>query len=122
MDLWIKFIMNLDSKLEQEWVQLLQNDTQLFGTTRNVNKMVRIKTTLKNSLNCHRHCQRYVKCQPARIKKDEQAVQDLILCMDDFNADLFDESASELHSLQSSVIASHKKLEEFRKKSSQTIS
>ena len=35
------------------------------------------------------------------MKKDEQAVQDSILCMDDFGDDPFDENAPELHSHQS---------------------
>lgn len=44
---------------------------------------------------------------PSRMKKDEQAVQDLILCMDDFNADPFHERALELRSLQSGVTELH---------------
>ena len=114
MDLWIEVTMNLDSKLNQGWLQLLQNDTQLFCTTRNVNNVARIKTTLKNNLNCHRCHQKHVECQPVRMKKDKQAVQDLILGMDDFDADPFDESVPELCSLQSGVIASPEVLEDLR--------
>ena len=106
MDLWIEITMNLDSKLKQEWLQLLQNDTQFFCTTLNVNNVARIKTALENSWNCHRHRQKHVECQPARRKKDEQAVQDFILCMDDFVADPFDKNIPELRSLQYGVIAS----------------
>ena len=58
--------------------------------------MTRIKTALENSLNCQRRRQKHVECQPARRKKDEQAVQDLILCMDYFDADPFDENIPEL--------------------------
>ena len=47
------------------------------------------------------------------MKKGEQVLQDLILCMDDFDADLLDESAPELYSLQSGVIASPEVLEDF---------
>ena len=53
-------------------------------------------------------------CQPARMKKDEQAVQDLNLCMDSFNADPFDESVSALGSLQYSVIASPEVLQDLQ--------
>ena len=52
--------------------------------------------------------------QPARMKKDEQGVQDLILCMDDFDADPFDGSVSELRSPQSGVIASPEVLKDLR--------
>ena len=48
------------------------------------------------------------------MKKVEQAVQDLILGMDDFNADPFDEIVPELRSLQSGVIASPEVLEDVR--------
>ena len=68
--------------------------------------MARIKAALKNSLIRHCQHQKHVKCQPARKKKDEQAVQDLILCMDDFDADPFHERTPKLRSLQSGVIAS----------------
>ena len=54
-----------------------------------------------------------MECQPARMKKDEQAVQDLILCMNDFDADPFDESVPKLRSPQSSVIASPEVLEDL---------
>ena len=48
-----------------------------------------------------------------KMKKDQQALQDLILFMDDFDADSFDKSAPELHSLQSGVIASPEVLEDL---------
>ena len=80
-------IMNLNSKLKQGWLH-----KQLFCTTRNVNNVARIKTTLKNSLTCYRCHQKHVECQSARMKKDVQSVQDFIFCMNDFDADPFDES------------------------------
>ena len=114
MDLWIKVTMNLDSNLKKGWLQLLQNDTQLVCTTPNVNHLARIKTALKNNLNCNRRHQKHVECQPERMKKDEQAVQVLILCMDDFDADPFDESAHEPRLFPSGVIASPEVLEDLR--------
>lgn len=47
----------------------------------------------------------------ARMKKDGQAVRDLIQNMDDFDVDPFDKCAPELHSLQFGVIASSEVLE-----------
>ena len=89
MDLWIETTMNLNSKLKQGWLQLLQNDKQLFSTTRNANNAARVKENMKMYLNSKRHNQRHVECHPARLIKDEQAVQDLLTCMDEFNADAF---------------------------------
>ena len=114
LDLWIEVTMNLDSKLKQGWLQLLQNDTQLFCSIRNVNNVARVKSALKNNLNCHRRHRKHIECQPARMKKDEQAVQDLLLCLDDFDANPFDDSAPELRSLQSGVTASSEVLQDLQ--------
>ena len=103
MDLCIEFTMNVSPKLKQGWILLLQSNTQLFCTIRNVNNVARIKAVLKNSLNCHRRHQKYVECQ-----------QDLILCKDDFDADSFDESVPEPLWLQSGVIASPEVLEDLQ--------
>ena len=84
--------MNLDSKLNQGWIQLLQNNTQLLCTT------------VSEACECH----------PATINKDEQAIQDLILCMDDFDADPFDESAPQLRFPQPGAITSSAVLENLR--------
>ena len=103
MGLCIEVTINVDPKLKQGWIKLLQNNTQLFCTIRNVNNVARIKAVLKNSLNCHRRHQKYVECQ-----------QDLILYMDDFDAYSFDESVPEPLSLQSGVIASPEYWKTFR--------
>lgn len=83
-------------------------------TTRNVKSVAKIKIALKTSLNFYRCHQKHVECQSARIKKDKQAVQDLILCMDNFDADPFDESTTEFPLLQSGVIPSSKVLKDLR--------
>ena len=113
MDLWIEVTMNLDSKLKQGWLQLLHNDTQLFCTTRNASNVSRVKSALKQTLNCSCRHHKHVECQPARMKKDEQAIQDLLLCLDDFDADPFDDSAPNLRSLQSGVSASSEVVEDL---------
>ena len=114
MDLWIETTMNLNSKLKQGWLQLLQNDKQLFCTTRNANNVARVKQNMKNYLNSHRRSQKHVDCQPARLIKDEQAVQDLVTCMDEFEADPFDDSMPFLRSLQSGIPASSEILEDLK--------
>ena len=106
LDLWIETTMNLNSKLKQGWLQLLQNDKQLFSTTRNANNIARVQATVKQNLKCQLRHRKHVECQPARRKKDEQAVQDLQACMKDFNAEPFDTSSPTLRSLQSGLTAS----------------
>ena len=46
-----------------------------------------------------------MECQPARLKKDEQAIQDLLSTLDDFNSDPFDDSFTTLRSLQILIVA-----------------
>jgi len=114
MDLWIETTMNLNSKLKQGWLQLLQNEKQLFTTTTNANNIARVKSIVNANLNCQRLNRKHVECQPARMKKDEQAVQDLQTCIQDFNADPFDISSPTLRSLQSGLIASPELVHDFK--------
>ena len=65
-----------------------------------------MKSTVKLSLKCQPRHRKHVECQPARMKKDEQAVQDLLACMKDFEAEPFDISSPILRSLQSGLVAS----------------
>ena len=62
MDLLIEVFMNLDSKMTQEWLQLLQSDTQLFCSTYNANNVVKTKKVLKKALNCYCGHQKHVEC------------------------------------------------------------
>ena len=112
LDLWIETTVNLNSKLKQGWT--LKNEKQLFSTTRNANNIARVKSTVKRGQQCQRHHRKHVECQPARMKKDEQAVQDLQACMRDFEANPFDISLPTLRSLQSGLIASPELLHDFK--------
>ena len=106
LDLWIETTMNLNSKLKQGWLQLLQNEKQLFATTRNANNVARVNASVKRNLKCYRRHRKHVECQQARMKKDEQAVHDLHTCMKDFDAEPFDIASPTLRSLQSGLVAS----------------
>ena len=114
LDLWIETTMNLNSKLKQGWMQILHNEKQLFSTIRNVNNIARVKSAVKQSLNCQRRDRRHVECQPSRMTKDEKAVQDLQACLDDFDADPFDISSPTLRSLQSGLVASPELVNDFK--------
>ena len=113
LDLWIETAMNLNSKLNQGWRQLLQNEKQLFSTTRNVNNVARVKAALRRNLNCQNLHRKPVECQPGRMKNDEQAVQDLLTCIVEFDADPFDPSNPTLRSLQSGLLATPELVTDF---------
>ena len=114
LDLWIETTMNLNSKLKQGWMQLLHNEKQLFATTRDANNIERVKATVQQNLKCQRRQRKHVECQPARMTKDEQAVQDLQAAMKDFDADPFDISSPTLRSLQSGLVASSRLVHDFK--------
>ena len=112
--LWTETTMNLNSKLKQGWLQLLLNEKQLFSTTRNVNNVVQIKGTMKQNLKCQQRNRKHAEFQPARMRKGEQAIKDLLSCMRDFEAEPFDDSNPTLRSLQSGMVASLKFVQVFK--------
>ncbi|KAL8578071.1 hypothetical protein ACOMHN_019787 [Nucella lapillus] len=67
LNLWIATTMNLNSKLKQGWLQLLQNEKQLFSTIRNVNNVARVKAAVQQNLKCELRHRKHVECQPARM-------------------------------------------------------
>ena len=106
MDLWIETTMNLNSKLKSGWLQLLHNEKQLFSVIRNTNNVARVKAVVQDTLKLKQLSRKHTECQPARIKKDEQAIQDIKSYLTEFDANPFDESNPTLRSLQSGIVAS----------------
>ena len=50
-------------------IQLLQNDLQLFCSTRNVNNVSRIKAALKTNLECHWKRQKHIRMSTSENEK-----------------------------------------------------
>ena len=105
MDLWIEVTMNLGSSLKAGWLNLLQNDKQLFSTIRNANNIGKIRHALKLNMKSIRKWSKHVECQPARLKKNEQAIQNILLSLDEFKCDLFDSTNPTLRSIQFGIKA-----------------
>lgn len=70
--------MNKGSKLKSGWLAILNNEKQLHSNTRNVNNVNQVRTTV------HRHAKRkkqvkgkHADCSSSKMKKDEQATQDI---------------------------------------------
>ena len=95
------------------WLGVLNNEKQLFSITRIANNVARVKTCLNKYLNCKRRNRKHVECQPARLKKDEQAVQDLVAVLEDFNSDPFDDAFPTLRSLQTGIVITSDILQDF---------
>ena len=54
-----------------------------------------------------------MECLLPRLKKYEQAIQDLLSTLDDFNSDPFDDSFPTLRSLQNGIVATTEILEDL---------
>ena len=77
-DMWIEMTMNKGSKMKAGWLSILRNEKQLLADTKNVNNIGRIRAALHNQVNRKQLSQKHKECAPARMCRDEQAVQDLI--------------------------------------------
>ena len=121
MDLWIETKMNLNSKLIQGWLHIIQNDKLFFSTTRNANNVARVKVAVTCTLKCKLRHKKHVDCKPARMKKDEQVIQDLQACITEFDANPFDESKPTLRTLQSGLIALSKLILDMKQRQAKTL-
>ena len=64
-------------------------------------------------MKCQRRHRKHFECQQARMKKDEQAVHDIQICMTEFDAEPFDSSSS-TQSMQYGIIASAEFVHDLR--------
>ena len=115
MDLWIECTMNLGSKLKQGWLNLLNNEKQLFSTARNVNNISRIRSTIKRNLKKKDRKRKHVKCQSSRMKNEERAVQDIETCLEEFDTKPLQASNPVLHTFQSAIAASDELIADLKK-------
>ena len=115
MDLWIECTMNLGLKLKQGWLNLLSNEKQLFSTTRNVNNISRVRSTIKRNLKRKDRKRKHVEQQVSRMKRDESAVQDIESCFEEFDTKPFDDSNPVLRTLQSGIVMSEELKENLKK-------
>jgi len=83
--------MNKGSKLKSGWLAILNDEKQLLSNTRNVNNINWVRKMV------HRHANRkkqgkgkHADCSLSKMKKDEQAVQDISACLTEFKCDPFD--------------------------------
>ena len=108
LDIWIETTMNKGSKLKSGWLAILKNEKQLLSNTRNVNNISRVRATIHHHAEFKKESRiKHADCSPSKIKKDEQAVQDISACLTEFMCDPFDQVNQTLRSLQSGIPASN---------------
>ena len=106
---------NFSSKLKQGWLNLLNNEKQLFSTTRNVNNISLIRSTIKRILKKKDRQRENVECQSSRMKKGERAVQDIESCLEEFDTKPFEISNPVLHTPHSVIVASDEVIVDLKK-------
>ena len=102
-DMWIEMTMNKGSKLKAGWLSILRNEKQLMTDIRNANNLGRIRAAVHNQVNRKQLFQTHTECAPTRMRKDEQAVQDLISCIDEFDCFPFNPASPNLRTLLSAI-------------------
>ena len=107
LDIWIESTMNMGSKLKSGWLAILNNEKQLLSNTQNVNNVNRVRASAnRHSEHKKQGKGKHADCSTSKMKKDEQAVQDLSACLTEFNCNPFDHTNQTLRSLQSGIPAS----------------
>ena len=112
-DMWIECTMNKGSKMKTGWLSILQNEKQLLVHSRNVNNVARIRAVHNAQANRKKAKRKHVECSPKRMQQDEQCVQDLITCMNEFDSFPFDPASPTLRTLQSAMPASDELTADF---------
>ena len=113
-DMWIECTMNKGSKMKSGWPSILQNEKQLMVHSRNVNNVARIRAA-HNSLATRKAAKRnHTESGPKRMREDEQCVQNLISCMDEFDSFPFNPASPTLRTLQSAMPASDELIADFK--------
>ena len=113
LDLWIEMTMNKGSKMNAGWLRILKNEQMLFSHVWNANLINRIRVCLQVIANIEETSRCHAENSTSRLRIDEQAVQDLSSCINEFDCDPFDLTKPTLRSLQSGMIASEELVKDF---------
>ena len=104
-DMWIEMTMYEGSKLKAGWLSILQNENQLMADTRNANNLDQVRAALDNQVNRKQLSQKHNECTPARLHVDEQAVQDIISSIKEFDCFTFNPASPTLRAMRSAIPA-----------------
>ena len=114
LQIWIESTMNKGSKLKNGWRAILNNEKQIASNVCNANNINRIRGIVLNQANQKKRKTKHADCSKSRIRKDEQAVQNISDCLKEFGTDPFDQSNTQLRSLQSGIPASKELVNDFK--------
>ena len=108
LDMLIEVTMNKSSKLKSGWLSILKNEKLLLVHSRNANNVIVIRSDVHDFINQKKNVHKHTDSTPHGLRFDEQLVQDLLQCIEEFDCNLFDAASPTLHTLQSAIPASQK--------------
>lgn len=112
--MWIETTMNKGSKLKSGWLSILKNEKQLLVHSRNVNNVARIRAAHNSAAKRKSTEWKHAECNPKRRKLDEECVQNIVECLNEYGSFPFDPENQELRTLQSGVPASQELIDDFK--------
>ena len=89
-DQWIEMTMNKGSKMKGGWIGITQNEEALHTNTKVVNIIAKVKECVKVIADISKRRYKHIKCSPARMKKDEEAVQGVMKALLEWNSNPWD--------------------------------
>ena len=111
-NMWIAMPLNKGSKMKAGWKSILRNE---MTDTKIVNNISWIRAAIHVQVNRKQLFQRHKECAPACMSRDEQAIQDLISCLKEFNCFPIDPASPAQRSLQLAIRATHELIQDFNK-------
>ena len=112
--MWIECTMNKGSKMKSGWLSILKNEKQLLVHSRNVNNIARIRTAHNAAAKRKAIDWKHTECHPKRRKLDEECVQNILDCLQEFEAYPFDPDFPILRTMQSGVPAPPELVKDFK--------
>ena len=91
----------------------MQIEKQLFVTARNANNVSRVKSAVKKSTKTKHRDTKHAECQPARMRKDEEAVISIVTTLNECEVRLFHDESPVLCSIQSGIPATPETKQDF---------
>ena len=105
--------MNKGSKIKAGWLRILKNEQMLLAHVLNANLINRIRVCLHVIANMEKTSRCHAENSTSRLRIDQQVMQDLSSCINEFDCDPFGLTKPTFRSLQSGMIASEELVEDF---------
>ena len=113
LDQWIEVTMNKGSKMKGGWIGITKNEAMVTIHARTTNKINKVRETLHGAADMNKRKYDHSENTKSRMVKDEQAVQDLGICIKEWESNPWDLDNSLLRTLDSGKVASPKLLSDF---------